>query len=110
MGVNTNYGSISYRKTLGYAGELDAVSLYTAHSFIEGLITPSVGFSYTNYKLSEDAEKNNLLTLLAGLNVRPWVTWSFDLQGQLLNNKIYKNDLRILFKINHWFNTNLDLL
>jgi hypothetical protein len=110
VGVNTNYGTISYRKSLGYAGELDAVSLYTARSFMEGFITPSVGFTYTNYKLSENAQKNNLLALLAGLNVRPWIMWSFDLQGQFLNNKIYRNDFRVLFKINHWFNTNLDIL
>jgi len=109
-GFSTKWGTLTYRKNLGYAGELDAVSLYSAHSFMEGFITPSVGLSYTSYKLSEDAEKNNLATLLAGVNIRPYKTLSFDLQGQYMNNKIYKNDYRFFLKINYWFNTNLNIM
>ena len=33
--------------------------------------------------------------------------WLFDLQLQYLNNKIYNNDVRFLFKLNYWFNTNI---
>jgi len=106
IGTNTKYGSFSYRKTLGYAGELDAISIYTAHSFANGFVTPSIGIAYTSYKLSKDAETNNILSFLGGINLRPWTDYSFDLQGQYFNNKIYKNDFRILFKVNHWFNTN----
>ncbi len=108
LGVNTTYGSVSFRKSFGYAGELDALSIYTARTFADGLLTPSVGITYTSYKLSEDAEQNNLLAVLAGLNLRPWKQLSFDVQGQFVSNKIYDNDFRILFKINHWFNTNFD--
>lgn len=110
VGVNTNFGSVIYRKSLGYAGELDAVSLYTAHSFMEGFVTPSLGLSFTSYKLSADDEVNDLMSLLAGVNVRPWRVLSFDVQGQYLNNKIYSNDFRLFFKINYWFNTNLNLM
>ncbi len=106
VGVISNYGSITYRKNLGYAGEMDAVSLYTAYTFLEGLLTPSVGLSFTNYKLSDNAETDNLTTLLAGFNVRPYRTLSFDIQGQYLNNKIYQNDFRLFAKLNYWFNTN----
>lgn len=106
LGANTEYGSLSYRKTFGYAGELDAVSLYTARSFAEGFVTPSVGISYTSYKLSKDDAANSIVAFLAGCNVRPWKQFSFDLQGQYSHNKIYKNDFRVLFKVNHFFNTN----
>jgi hypothetical protein len=106
-GVNTNWGNFNYRKTFGYAGELDAVSLYSAYSMCEGLITPSLGVSYTSYKLSEDSEKNSLATVLAGVNFRPFRVLSFDLQGQYMNNKIYKDDYRFFFKLNYWFNENL---
>lgn len=106
VGVNSNYGSLSYRKTLGYAGELDAVSAYTSKSFFDGVLTPSVGLSYTTYKLSPDAEKNNLISVLLGTNYRPWRNLSFDLQGQFFSNKIYNNDYRVFFRVNHWFNTN----
>ena len=110
IGVNSNYGTIRYRKNFGYAGELDAVSVHTAKSFLKGLITPSIGLAYTNYKLSEDAEKNSIVTLLAGVNYRPIRLLSLDVQGQYLQNKIYKNDLRLFVKLNFWFNTNLDMI
>jgi len=107
IGINTQFGSLSYRKTFGYAGELDALSIYTARSFFDGFITPSIGLGYTIYKLNEEDEANNIVSLLAGCNVRPWNVLSFDLQGQYFNNKIYQNDFRILFKLNYWFNVNL---
>jgi hypothetical protein len=110
VGLISNYGSLTYRKNLGYAGELDAVSLYAAHSFLEGFLTPSIGVSYTGYKLSADSEKNTLATVLAGFNVRPFRTFSVDIQGQYMNNKIYKNDYRFFLKLNYWFNTNLNLM
>ncbi|MBU2491542.1 MAG: hypothetical protein KJ571_02885 [Bacteroidetes bacterium] len=110
VGLNSNYGSVSYRKSMGYAGELDAVSVYTAHSMLDGMITPSIGLSYTTYKLSENEEAQNLTSFLGGVNYRPFNTWSFDLQGQYFNNKIYSSDFRLLFKINHWFNSNLEIL
>lgn len=110
IGLNSIYGSASFRKTFGYAGELSSVSLYSARTFIKGLLTPSIGLVYTNYKLSEDAGSNDIISALAGVNVRPWRTLSFDLQGQFSSNKIYKNDLRLFFKLNYWFNTNLDIL
>ena len=110
LGLNTIYGTLTYLKNLGYAGEMDALSLYSAHSFFEGLITPSAGVSFTAYKLSPDDATNNLTSVLAGVNIRPYRYLSFDLQGQYMDNKIYKNDFRFFFKINYWFNTNLGLM
>jgi hypothetical protein len=107
LGLSTTFGSINYRKTFGYAGELDAVSLYSGYTLFEGLFTPSVGLSYTNYKLSPDDEANNITTLMVGANIRPFRSLSFDLQGQYMDNKIYKNDMRLFFKLNYWFNLNI---
>lgn len=110
VGLNTSYGSVNFRNTFGYAGELTSLSLHTSKSLLKGLVTPSIGLAYTNYKLSEGEDANDIISALAGVNVRPWRTLSFDLQGQFSDNKIYKNDVRVFFKINYWFNTNLDLL
>lgn len=107
IGLSTSYGSVNYRKTFGYAGELDAVSIYSGYTLFDGLLTPSVGLSYTNYKLSPDAESNSITSLLVGTNIRPFRMLSFDLQGQYMDNKIYKNDLRLFFKLNYWFNLNI---
>ena len=105
LGFSSNWGSFTYRKNLGYAGEMDAVSAYTAIAAFDGLFTPSLGISFTNYKLAKDDPSNQIFTVLAGTNFRPYRTLSFDIQGQYLNNKIYNNDLRLFFKINFWFNT-----
>jgi hypothetical protein len=110
VGINSPLGTLSYRKTFGYAGELDAVSIYTAHSFLEGLITPSLGLSFTTYKLSKDDSRNSMATILGGMNYRPWRSFSMDIQGQFMNNKIYKNDFRVFLKLNYWFNTNLNVI
>jgi len=107
IGLATSVGTFNYKKTFGYAGELDAISGYSAYTLADGLITPSAGFSYTTYKLTPDAEKNSLTTILVGLNFRPFRKLSFDIQGQYMDNKIYKDDFRLLFKLNHWFNLNL---
>ncbi|MBE0572270.1 MAG: hypothetical protein IH618_12075 [Ignavibacteriaceae bacterium] len=105
LGISSQYGSITARKNFGYAGEMDAISFYTALTQLDGLLTPSLGFSYTRYKLSENDPSNELISVLAGTNIRPFRTLSFDIQGQYLNNKIYNNDWRLFFKLNFWFNT-----
>lgn len=105
LGVSTPWGSITGRKNFGYAGEMDAISFYSALAILEGLLTPSIGLSYTSYKLDKDDPSNELISVLAGTNFRPFRTLSFDIQGQFLNNKIYNNDWRLFFKINFWFNT-----
>ena len=106
LGLSTSLGTITARKTFGYAGELTSVSLYTARSILEGLLTPSLSFGYTTYKLSSADETNEMISALLGLNYRPVRTLSFDVQGQYLNNKIYSNDFRLLLKLNFWFNSN----
>lgn len=105
LGISSPYGSITGRKNFGYAGEMDAISFYTAFAALDGLFTPSFGLSYTRYKLVKDDPSNELYSLLVGTNFRPFRTLSFDIQGQYLNNKIYNNDLRLFFKLNYWFNT-----
>jgi len=109
IGFYTSFGSVFYRKNLGFAGELDAISVSAAKSFLKGRLTPTFGLSYSEYKLSLESTKNKLVTIIAGLNIRPWKTFSFDIQGQYLNNKFYNNDFRIFLKVNHWFNTKLSL-
>jgi hypothetical protein len=110
LGAITPYGMISYTKNFGYAGELDGISLYSNYRLFNGLLTPSVGLGYSKYKLSSSSPENSALYILAGTNFRPWRFLSFDVQGQYLNNKIYKNDYRFFFKVNYWFNTNLNVL
>ena len=105
-GLSTPFGTITGRMNLGYAGEMSSVSFYGALPVFEGYVTPSLGLSYTSYKQSSDSPTNNLTSVLGGVNVRPFRMLSFDLQGQYINNKIYKDDWRMFFKLNFWFNSN----
>lgn len=107
IGLATSVGTFNYKKTFGYAGQMDALSAYSAYTLFNGVFTPSAGFSYTTYRLSPDSEENSLTSILVGFNVRPFRKLSFDLQGQYMDNKIYKDDFRLMFKLNHWFNLNL---
>jgi hypothetical protein len=100
-------GSLGVRKTFSDAGELQSAYLQHAHSHLDGLITPSILVSFTQFKLEKNADKNNLLSVLAGVNVKPWKTFSVDLQGQYLDNPVYKNDIRFLIKLNYWFHQQL---
>lgn len=110
VGIISPLGVISYKKNFGYAGELDGISLFTNYSLFKGILTPSLGLNYYSYRLSSNDDKNTVLALLLGTNFRPLRILSFDIQGQYLSNKIYKNDLRLFLKINYWFNTNLKVL
>jgi len=106
LSLSSRWGTITGRKTFGYAGELDAISFYTAQTILNGLLTPSFSFAYTRYKLSTAVSTNEMISFLLGLNYRPIRTLSFDAQGQYMNNKIYNNDFRLLLKLNFWFNSN----
>jgi hypothetical protein len=110
VGARTDYGTITYRTSFGAAGEQNSVSVFSARTFMEGLLTPSIGAAYTSYKLSEDSPENTILSALVGCNVRPWRTLSLDVQGQYHDNKITQNDMRLLVKLNYWFNANLGVL
>lgn len=105
--ANTKYGSLGYRAGTGYSGELSSLFLNLGYTFMEGFVTPTAAVAFTSYKLSKDDAENTLTTILAGCNVRPWKAFSFDIQGQYMDNKIYKNDMRLLLKLNYWFNTTL---
>ena len=92
-----------YFKNLGYAGALDGIHLSTAIPLMDSKITGSCGIEYASYKLSDESETDKSFSSLLGLSYRPFTSLSFDLQGQFCNNKIYKSDGRIFFRLNYWF-------
>jgi len=105
ISLSSVYGTLNIRKTFGDAGELNSIAASTGYTFLEGLVTPSLAISYTDYKLSKDDPTDNITAVLVGVNVRPYKSFSFDLQGQYLDNKIYRNDVRFLVKLNYWFHS-----
>ncbi len=103
LGGRWSYFEGGYFKNLGYAGALDGIQLNTAIPLVESKITGSCGLEYACYKLSDESGTDRSLSALLGISFRPFPSLSFDLQGQYFNNKIYKSDGRLFFRLNYWF-------
>jgi hypothetical protein len=110
LGMNAGYGSLSYVGGDGYAGQLQGINLEGSYPLVGGKVIPSAGVSYMSYRLSPDNPiRDKAWTILLGATVRPVRIFSFDVQGQLLTNKIVKRDMRLLVKLNYWFAERLSI-
>ena len=107
VGVANDYASASYRGNTGYAGELNAISLQGSYPFCDRKLIPNLGLSLISYKLNESDNTDNTLAAVLGVIARPLQLLSFDIQGQWLKNKVYKNDLRLYAGLNIWFTEQL---
>jgi hypothetical protein len=109
VGVANDYASASYRGSTGYAGELNAVSLQGSCPLLQRMLIPTLGVSYTSYKLSASENTENTVAASLGLIARPLQMLSVDVQGQWLSNKVYKNDVRLYAGVNFWISEKLNL-
>jgi hypothetical protein len=109
LGVNSAYGSASYSGSDGYAGELQAFSVQGTYPFFGKLLVPMAGFSYSSYRLSKESEQNSAIGVMVGAIVRPARAFSFDVQGQWLNNRLMQRDMRLQVKLNYWFAERLSI-
>lgn len=103
LGLNSGYGSVSYSGSTGYAGELESFSAQAAYPVYDRLLVPSLGVSWSLYRLSADDQRHNALAVLAGATVRPTRNFSFDVQGQWMTNREYSRDMRLQVKLMYWF-------
>jgi hypothetical protein len=109
-GVAAGNFSASYSGSNGYAGELSSFYLQGAQPFLDGLLTPTLGISYSTYKLSSASPEETMFSGALGAIIRPDAPVTFELQGQLVDNRYMKNDMRGFLKISYWFNHNLGVL
>jgi hypothetical protein len=109
VGLNTGYGSASYSGGTGYAGELQSFTVQAVYPVCDRMLIPSLGVTYASYRISTDAPKDDALALLLGATVRPMKTFSFDVQGQWLKNRLYNSDLRAQVRLMYWFAERLSL-
>lgn len=116
VGLNAGYGSLVYAHNFGYSGNLDGVYAQIMYPFMNRKLMVSGGISYSSYRLSgytlpgSQSDRESALTGLIGVTVRPVNVISFDVQGQLVTNRIYKTDYRLFVKVNYWFFQNLGWL
>ncbi len=109
FGLNSTYGSFSYAGSDGYAGQLQSLNIQGAYPLLNRLLTPTLGVSYASYRLSTDAPRDNALAVLLGAIVRPTTAFSADIQGQLMTNRVYKNDMRLQVRLMYWFAERLSI-
>lgn len=103
VGLNSGYGSVSYSGSNGFAGALQSFSVMGTYPFFGTVLVPSLGLSYTSYRLTADDPRDNALAVLLGATVRPVRNFSFDVQGQWMNNRLYARDMRLQVKLMYWF-------
>lgn len=111
LGLNTGYGSFSYSGGNGYAGELQSVSLQGSYPCFGRMLIPTLGLTYASYRLDPElsTDRDNALSVLLGAIVRPSSSFSFDVQGQWLTNKILNHDMRLQVRLMYWFAQRLSI-
>jgi len=110
VGANGEHISVSVTRNVGYSGELSAASANLGYPFFDNKLMPTLMLSYAEYKLNENASGlDNALAVGLGLVYRPMPVLSLDTQGQWIQNRIYKNDLRFFVRVSYLFSQQLAL-
>jgi hypothetical protein len=110
VGFNTGFGTVTYAGSDGYAGELNSFSVQGSYPLFGRMVIPTAGISYASYRLSKESSRDDALSLLLGAMVRPSSTFSCDVQGQWLTNKLMQRDLRVQLRLSYWFAQRLSLI
>jgi hypothetical protein len=108
-GIACTHAAASYRGSTGYAGELNAVSLQGSYPLLERMVIPTLGLSYSSYKLSKQDDTESAIAAMVGVIARPFQWISVDVQGQWVENKVYKNDVRLYAAVNIWLTEQLHI-
>lgn len=101
--THPNYG-FSFTRFMGYSGESDGVTGYFQRKLLKDELSASASVSYASYRIGDiyATDKVNSFSGQLGFTYRPMPQFSVDLQGQLLINRIYKTDARILAGFSYW--------
>lgn len=110
FGANWRNISASASSISGYNGTINAASINAGYPLMDNKLTPTLMFSYGRYKLSRyDKGRVDALSGALGVVYRPTTVLSFDTQVQMVANKIYKNDVRLFFRVSYLLNERLSL-
>lgn len=104
VGGTYDFLSANFTKNLGYAGELNGLSLQAVCPMYDRLITPMIGAGFASYKLDKDSPSQTVVNATLGAVYRPVKMFSTDVQLQWMKNPLYNSDVRIFVKASYWFN------
>jgi hypothetical protein len=108
-GVSGEYGTTSYSGSTGFDGKLNSFSAQLFYPLFKRTFVPTLGAAYADYRLNGDAPAEHAFEGIVGSTVRPVPAFSFDLQLQLLNNRVVEHDVRFFARIVYWFSEQLKL-
>jgi hypothetical protein len=108
FGGSYEFLSASFTRNIGFAGDLNGVALQAAYPLQDRTLIPMVGVGYGSYKISPDDPTNTVINGSIGLTYRPMQSLSADIQTQVMQNRLYNNDVRIFLKVNYWFSAKLN--
>ncbi len=109
LGGSGRYGSASVSRNVTYDSEVSAASLQVGYPLWERMVTPTLLLSYAQYKLNASEKLQGALSAALGAVYRPIPTISLDTQVQWIQNKLYKNDVRLFFRGSYFFSERLDI-
>jgi hypothetical protein len=110
IGLAQTYAGFTYRGNSGYAGELNSLSVQGSFPLFDRLVVPNAALTVGSYKLNDEAPRETALAFAFGSTVRPFQVLSFDVQVQVLTNRVVDNDVRLFGKLNYWFARNLSVM
>ncbi len=103
FGFFCRYLYITYRKGMGYGGEIDGISLSLIYPST-GKISPRFSFNFARYALEGGtSDRENVISASIGTRYRVFKYMSLDLQGEVLRNRVYSRDIRGFLKVDFWF-------
>lgn len=103
LGISHPNFGLSLIKYTGYSGESDGIYAYFNHELLKSELALTSGLNYSKYRIKNYSdEKENTFGGMLGLTYRPFNRITIDIQGQLISNRIYKTDTRLLLGINYW--------
>jgi hypothetical protein len=109
VGIGRENVELRYRGNTGYAGELNTITLQGACPLLNNQVVPNAAFTYTRYRLDTNSSVESAVAAALGTTLRFMQAFSLDLQGQWVNNIVYKSDFRFSGKLNIWFSEHLNL-
>ncbi|MEX2116114.1 MAG: hypothetical protein WEB37_04450 [Bacteroidota bacterium] len=110
FGLNWKYFSASASSIYGYNGRINAASVHGGYPLLDNTLTPTASFTYGYYKLNRyQAKRDPALSGSLGAVYRPMPALSVDAQVQWIQNKIYKNDVRLFLRASYFLNERITL-
>jgi pimeloyl-ACP methyl ester carboxylesterase len=110
FGANWKYISASASSISGYNGRINAASINGGYPLFDKMLTPTASFTYGYYKLNRyQAKRHPAVSAALGVVYRPMPVLSVDTQVQWIQNKIYKNDIRLFVRASYLLSERLTL-